>query len=185
MMNKGGSAVMSVHNRNEEFANFAQGIQAVMTMQILASMYTHDFLMSVGISSKSFMSAVFNTLSNGSVNLPILCEIQALVVAETIAQNPAASGLVRGLAPIELVCVELRPIKEGFDIEGFLMLRAAVMAERERELVIVCDPQHYPSVLAWFRNGQQDKTDFVGSLHHLAENALQRYFQASLASELD
>jgi len=106
----------------------------------------------------------FPEILNGRVKT-----IHPFLAAGILARREVAAHMreleTLGIAPIDLVAVNLYPfrevVREGvdeltalehIDIGGVTLLRAA--AKNYRDVLIVCDPNDYPQVLQWLQDGE-------------------------------
>jgi IMP cyclohydrolase (EC 3.5.4.10)/phosphoribosylaminoimidazolecarboxamide formyltransferase (EC 2.1.2.3) len=106
----------------------------------------------------------FPEILNGRVKT-----IHPFIAAGILARRDVAAHLNElerlGIATIDLVAVNLYPFREvvgqgvdeftaleHIDIGGVTLLRAA--AKNYRDVVVICDPNDYPQVLKWLRDGE-------------------------------
>ncbi|MFA0783962.1 bifunctional phosphoribosylaminoimidazolecarboxamide formyltransferase/IMP cyclohydrolase [Fervidibacter sacchari] len=106
----------------------------------------------------------FPEILNGRVKT-----IHPFIAAGILARRDVTAHLNEleqlGIATIDLVAVNLYPFREvvrqgvdeftaleHIDIGGVTLLRAA--AKNYRDVVVICDPNDYPQVLKWLRDGE-------------------------------
>lgn len=142
---------------------FAKGLQE-LGFEIVSTGGTAKTLSEAGLKVTEVKEVTkFPEILNGRVKT-----IHPFIAAGILARRDVQAHLREldqlGIATIDLVAVNLYPFREivlkgvdeltaleYIDIGGVTLLRAA--AKNYRDVIVVCDPDDYPQVLKWLREG--------------------------------
>ena len=150
-------AILSVYNK-EGIVEFAQGLQS-LGVEILSTGGTYKLLKEKGVTVKEVSEHTgFPEMLDGRVKT-LHPRIHGGILGRRDDPKHQAEMKSQGIAPIDLVAVNLYPFKEtiakpnvtleeaieNIDIGGPTMLRSA--AKNHTDVVVVVDPKDYPEIL--------------------------------------
>lgn len=150
-------AILSVYNK-EGIVEFAQGLHS-LGVEILSTGGTYKLLKEKGVTVKEVSEHTgFPEMLDGRVKT-LHPKIHGGILGRRSDPKHQAEMKAQGIAPIDLVAVNLYPFKEtiakpnvtieeaieNIDIGGPTMLRSA--AKNHTDVVVVVDPKDYPEIL--------------------------------------
>ncbi|MFA4831492.1 MAG: hypothetical protein WC618_05005 [Patescibacteria group bacterium] len=175
------TALLSVYYKNG-IIEFAKALMA-LGWQILASGGTAKHLLAAGVPVRDIGEIVGEPILGHRV-VTLSREIHAGLLARELAEDEAE--LMRlGLPRIDLVCVDLYPLKEEIakqgstresviektDVGGPTMLHSGAKGER----IVICDPSDRMKVIEWLKAGCPDEQNFIDQLDAKADAIVADY----------
>lgn len=175
------TALLSVYHK-DGIVEFAQGLVA-LGWDILASGGTAKTLAAGGVPVRDVSELVGGGAILGHRVVTLSREVHAGLLARRPEDEAEMAAL--GLPYIDLVCVDLYPLKkeigrinctlesviEMTDIGGPTMLRSAAKGNR----IVICDPSDRQSLLDWLNLGQPDCDIMINNLAAKAEYVIAQY----------
>jgi len=176
------TALLSVYHK-DGIIEFAQSLFD-LDFELLASGGTATHLKNAGLTVKDVASLVGGGAILGHRVVTLSREVHAGLLARPIDADLQELEQL-GLPFIDLVCVDLYPLKEEIlrpgstsesviektDIGGPTMLRSAAKGRR----IVVCDPADRFRVIDWLRDGSPQKEEFINQLAAKAEYVIAEY----------
>lgn len=174
------TALLSVYHK-EGIVEFAREL-VVLGWNLIASRGTCKLLREANLSVRDVADLVGGGPILGHRVVTLSREVHAGLLATTLDQEEMAS---LGLEYIELVCVDLYPLKETIkdptksfadvlektDIGGPTMLRSGAKGNR----IVICDPADRQRVIDWLKAGKPHEFQFVNDLAAKAEIIIADY----------
>jgi len=156
-------ALLSVWDKRG-IVEFAKGLQE-LGYELVSTGGTARLLREAGLPVTEVREVTgFPEILNGRVKT-----IHPFIAAGILARRDVPAHLREleqlGIVPLDLVAVNLYPFREvvrkgvdeltaleHIDIGGVTLLRAA--AKNYRDVLVLCDPDDYPTVLRWLQDGE-------------------------------
>lgn len=180
------TALVSVYNK-DGIVEFAQALVA-LGWTLYSSGGTAKVIASAGVPVSDVASLVGGEAILGHRVVTLSREVHGGILARNIDTDIAELEKL-GIPWIDLVCVDMYPLKEEIkklgstpesvieqtDIGGPTMLRSAVKGRR----IVMCDPADRPRVIEWLKADKPNQEGFLTWLGAKAEFAVAEYCFAS------
>lgn len=180
------NALLSVYNK-DGIVEFAQALVA-LGWTLYSSGGTAKVIVAAGIPVSDVASLVGGEAILGHRVVTLSREVHGGILARNIDVDIAELEKL-GIPWIDLVCVDMYPLKEAInkpgstaesvieqtDIGGPTMLRSAAKGKR----IVMCDATDRPRVIEWLKAGELDREAFLTWLAAKAEFVVSDYCLAS------
>lgn len=180
------NALLSVYNK-EGIVEFAQALVA-LGWNLFSSGGTAKAIAAAGIPVSDVATLIGGKAILGHRVVTLSRQVHAGILARDI-KDDLAELENEGIPWIELVCVDMYPLKEEIgkpesnsesviektDIGGPTMLRSAAKGRR----IVMCDATDRPRVIEWLKAGEPDRETFLTELVAKAEAIVADYCLAS------